>query len=101
MFFVDLLQEVEIWALGDSVGFEGRGKPAQARAELPANVISSIQQTQLRIVPDPQPHPRHVDIAGWPPEKDAQKAIALDLCAASTLHIRATGQVVGARSSPH
>jgi len=87
MCFVDSLLPTEIWILGDAVG-EGRGKPAKARAQMHMNAIGSVALCELRIEPDPKPHPRHVNIAGWPFEKDAQKAVALELCAASTLYVR-------------
>ena len=87
MFFVDSLSDQEIWSLGDFVG-KGRNTNVKARAELPAKTIWSVELCKLEIEPDPAPHPRHVDISGWPPDKDTQKAIALDLCAASTLYVR-------------
>ena len=87
MFFVDYLQTAEIWILGDTVG-NNRGKPAKARAELGKNVVGSIKECSLSIEPDPTPHPRHVNVAGWPADKDTQKAVAIELCAASTLYVR-------------
>ena len=87
MHFVDSLAPSEIWILGDTVG-EGRGKPCKARAEMHKDAIGEVGQCKLRIVPDPKPHPLHVNIGGWPAEKDAQKAIAIELCVASTLYTR-------------
>jgi hypothetical protein len=87
MFFVDSLQTAEIWMLGDTVG-NNRGKPAKARAEMDRSAIGLVEECKLRIEPDPKPHPRHVNIAGWPADKDAQKAVAVELCTASTLYVR-------------
>jgi hypothetical protein len=87
MYFVDSLQTYEIWSLGDLAG-ANRQKPAKARAELAKDLILSIELCTLRIEADTTPHPRHVNICGWPAEKEAQKAVALDLCAASTLYVR-------------
>src|SRR5215467_12037396 len=83
MFFVDSLQSDEIWRLGDLAG-ANRQKPAKARAELDKGAVLCIEVCKLRIEADPQPHARHVNIAGWPAEKETQKAVALELCAAST-----------------
>src|SRR5438270_322283 len=60
MFFVDAIAEQKIWKIGDEVAGGLRGKPAQARAELLASTISSVEQCTLRIEPDPTTHPRHV-----------------------------------------
>jgi len=84
MFWIDGLQEANIWNLGDFAG-KNRGKPAVARAEIGSE---SVGQIRLTIEADPEPHPRHVNIGSWPDGKDEQKAVALDLCAKSRLYIR-------------
>jgi hypothetical protein len=84
MMGIDGLPEIEIWPLGDLVG-GGRGRPATARADISAD---SIACCGLFIVPDPKPHPRHVNISGWPVPKEERKLIALDLCAKSELKKR-------------
>ncbi len=82
--WVDELAEDEVWQIGDHVG-EGRQKPALGRADFQARVVSELE---LTIEPDPAPHPRHVNICGWPLEKDQRIAIAQDLCVRSALRIR-------------
>ena len=84
-FWIDELLEPEVWRIGDEVAGAPRQKQPIARADFSASVLAEIN---LTIQPDPIPHPRHVDICGWPTEKDAQKAVALEMCARSTLRIR-------------
>jgi hypothetical protein len=84
MFSVDQLTENEIWDLGDYAG-KNRGKAALARGDIECK---SIFELHMRVEPTPEDHPRHVNIAGWPTEKDKRKALALEFCARSTLHIR-------------
>lgn len=86
MLFTDGLEDSETWRIGDEVGKE-RGKVAIARADLPK---SSVIATGLSVKVSPGVHPNHADVFGWPPEKDEQKLIALDLCAASVLSLRPT-----------
>lgn len=85
MFWIDQLQEANIWKIGDVVGSKSRGKPAVARADVSSHSVSEIK---LTIEADSEPHPRHVNVGGWPDGKDEQKAVALDLCAKSRLSIR-------------
>jgi hypothetical protein len=77
----DKLSELEIWSIGDLVG-STRSKQALARADFDAGAVS---EAKLEIEPDPKPHPRHVNLSGWPADKAEQKSIALLLCARSTL----------------
>jgi hypothetical protein len=84
MMGIDDLSEDEIWPLGDIVG-EGRGLPTIARADISAE---SINDCGLSILPDPQPHPRHVNVTGWPIPKEEKKSVALELCAKSILKKR-------------
>jgi hypothetical protein len=84
-FWIDELSEPHIWKIGDEVAGQSRGKPAAARADFKAGAVLGLG---LTIEADPEPHPRHVDVCGWPAEKDEQKEVALELCAASTLRIR-------------
>ena len=80
----DGLPEQDIWKIGDLLG-AARSKQPLARADFDTNAVSAAK---LEIEADPKPHPRHVNLCGWPSEKDKQKAIALDLCARSTLRVR-------------
>jgi hypothetical protein len=86
MLFTDGLEDGETWRIGDEVGKE-RGKAAIARANL---AKSSVTSTGLSVQLSPGVHPNHADVFGWPEEKDKQKLIALDLCAASDLSLRST-----------
>ena len=84
MFIVDELREPEVWALGDFAG-ENRGKPAAARADVEHEAIADLKVEFART---PHEHPRHVNVGGWPAEKDEQKALAVEFCARSTLSVR-------------
>ena len=48
-------------------------RPAIARADFGKNEVFHIG---LAIEPDPEPHPRHVELYGWPSEKDERIVIA-------------------------
>ena len=77
----DALLDREIWEIGALLGSERQQQP-KARADLG---IAAISEANLTIEPDPAPHPRHFNLCGWPTEKDEQKAIAMVLCANSSL----------------
>jgi hypothetical protein len=83
--WIDQLLEPAIWQLGDDAG-RGRQKPARARADFSEGLVHEMR---LAVEPDPVPdNLRHVNISGWPPEKDRRMLIAQDLCAKSELRIR-------------
>lgn len=84
--WIDQLLGREIWEIGDLLA--SQSEPPRrpiARADFDAAVLS---EANLTLDDDKAAHPRHVNICGWPPEKDAQKAVALLLCNRSTLNIR-------------
>lgn len=81
----DELSEEGIWKIGDMIGTM-RAKQPVARADFN---VSAVSEANLVFEPDPQPqNPRHVNLCDWPVEKDAQKSIALLLCARSVLMLR-------------
>lgn len=84
-FWIDDLSPDEIWHIGDEVAGKPRGLASIARADLESTCLPNLK---LHVEPDPTPHPRHVDICGWPAEKAEQKAIALELCHSATLKVR-------------
>ncbi len=84
---IDQLQEPEIWTIGDALATLGSRPAPPARADFAAGILP---EARLTIEPDPASHPRHINIAGWPTEKDAQKSIAMFLCDGATLNIRPT-----------
>jgi len=83
--WIDNLSDTEIWRIGDDVAGRARNKPTLARADIEAEIFTDLS---LKILPDPEPHPRHVNILGWPSEKDERLALALELCAKSILRVR-------------
>ena len=72
------LREHAIWELGNDKVAIPRQKPLVGRADLLAADVSDADR-DLRIEPDPIPHPRHANISGWPTQKDKQKLIAIKL----------------------
>lgn len=63
------ISEHEIWHLSDRFCTATRPeKPAIARAEIPVE-LPHIHRLQL--VADGEPHPRHINIEGWPTEPSA------------------------------
>ncbi|MGC2333402.1 MAG: hypothetical protein WA581_18265 [Candidatus Acidiferrales bacterium] len=84
--WIDEIDDPEIWEIGDILGhLRSTPADAQARADFDSSILA---RENLTIEPDPNHHPRHVNLAGWPAEKDAQKDIALALVAGSKLQIR-------------
>ncbi len=81
----DKLSEQEIWEIGDLLGTKRAQKPP-ARADFG---IATVSEAKLTIESDPLPEiAQHLNLCGWPNDKDEQKSIALLLCAGSTLIIR-------------
>jgi hypothetical protein len=83
--WIDGLDDQEVWQIGDNVAGQPRKKTAVARADFLATIVTEFN---LTIHPDPKPHPRHVEICGWPNEKDKRLSIAQDLCVKAALQIR-------------
>lgn len=78
------MSEAEIWRMGGIIGAE-RAKPPKARADFAALAVT---EAGLTIEHDPAPDiPDHVNLCGWPPEKDEQKSIAQILSARSKLFL--------------
>ncbi len=61
-----------------------QNKKLLGRAEI---VASSILKQDLKIETDPEPHPRHANIIGWPIDKSKHKMIAIELAAEAQLHL--------------
>lgn len=84
--WIDRLSEIEIWEVGDILGSQtATPRTPKARADFDAAILEEVN---LAIEDDPVPHPRHVNLFGWPAEKDAQKSVALFLCSRAHLSIR-------------
>lgn len=84
MFVIDQLADAEIWTIGDLAG-EKREKLALARADIPHKALLELEMVFART---PDEHPRHLNVGSWPVEKDEQKALAVEFCAKSMLHVR-------------
>lgn len=48
---------------------------------------SSVLKQDLNVEADPQPHPRHANIVGWPTDRSKHKLIAIKLAAKAQLHL--------------
>lgn len=83
-FWIEGLVAEEIWPLGDFAG-QPRGKAALAFAEFTRKDVAEVG---LFTEDDPEPHPRHLNVCGWPSEKDAAKSLALELCVRAILRLR-------------
>jgi len=85
-FIIDGLAEHQIWWIADNVvAKESERGTMPARGDI---LATAVLEARLTIEPDTEVHPRHVNICGWPEEKEQQKAIDLELCAAAILHLR-------------
>jgi hypothetical protein len=63
------MAESEIWQVGDEfvTKLHPEHRPVLGRADISASEVLAVD---LRIVPVPDPHPRHADIEGWPSEDE-------------------------------
>lgn len=72
------LSEEEIREIGNQRVATPQEKPLIGRADiLGSDVLDSDKD--LRLEPDPVPHPLHANITGWPEQRDKQKLIAIKL----------------------
>jgi hypothetical protein len=77
IFRTSTLSEQEIWTLAVEKVEPSRG-PVIGRAEL---TVSAIGEEKLQVVPDKDPNSKHVDVVGWPVDRDARVTIAKVLAA--------------------
>jgi len=85
-FVVDGLLDPEIWWIGENiVAKRSQREPPSARADI---LSVAVLKAQLTIEPDAKDHPLHVNICGWPTEKEKRLAVAQDLCAVAILKLR-------------
>ena len=74
----------QIYEIGQLHVAEPLCKRLLGRADIAA---SSILKQDLKVEPEPRPHPRHANIVEWPADKSEQKMIALELAAEAQLHL--------------
>lgn len=84
VFYINGLEEVAIWEIGETYVARPRRRTLYGRGEI---LAVEIEKVGLTVEPDTIP-PRHVNIAGWPEEKDKQMSLAQELAAASVLRLR-------------
>lgn len=85
---LDGLTDTEIWLIADRFVGEIKGRAVIGRAELLERLLAPLG---LRAESDPHPHPLHMNILGWPMEKDARIALALELAEQSKYVARTGG----------
>lgn len=79
--------EEELWKVGQAIT-DGRTINLHGRADISAE---NVRKQKLTVEPRPVPENlNHADILGWPPDKPAQKILALELAAAARLVMKAT-----------
>jgi len=78
------LDDEKIFEIGQRFVADEMKKPLMGRADI---VVSKIFERDLKIEPDPKPHPRHANIVDWPEDESKHKLIALELAAEAELHL--------------
>lgn len=78
------LDDVEIFAIGRQFVASVINKPLKGRADIG---VSKILKRDLRVEPNPDPHPRHANIVDWPEDKLKHRYIALELAAEAKLKL--------------
>ena len=74
------LSEKALWRVGQEVA---KNRPAKMYGRADINVVDAMD---LRLEVHPHPvigNPNHANVVGWPPDKPAQKIIAMELPAAA------------------
>lgn len=78
------LNSEEIWAIGEHHVAQPTGRTLHGRGQVLAR---APRRLGLEVQPDNQPE-RHAVIAGWPPQKDKQLMLAIELAAEAALYLK-------------
>ena len=78
------LDDVKIFAIGRQFVASVINKPLKGRADIE---VSKTLKRDLRVEPNPDPHPRHANIVDWPEDKLKHRYIALELAAEAELKL--------------
>ena len=81
VFQVTGLSENEKWELGEK---HGRKKPLLGRAEIDDSCVNEIGLKSER----DDNHPRHVNIIGWPANKEARRIKAIEIAQKAKLFLK-------------
>lgn len=84
IFGITGLTESDIWDIGEKYVTQPIGRNLHGRAEI---IPQLLRQYDLVLDIDNNPT-RHANIIDWPPDKDAQKSIALDLAEQAELKLK-------------
>jgi hypothetical protein len=74
----------EIFEIGRHFVAEKMNKRLFGRADIK---VSKILEKDLSVISDPDPHPRHANIVGWPEEREKYRLIAVELADEAELHL--------------
>ena len=89
------LSEREVWKLGEDHVASSARPSIKARGSIR---VQEVLDVRLQVEPDPKPHYRHANIAGWDPERSKQKLQAIELAKRARLHLNPGGRSDEGRS---
>lgn len=75
----------ETWALGQQYVADPQQKQIKGKADL---LASELREHHLEIIAVTEPHYRHAEIVGWPPDRVRQRLLAVRLAKQSTFSLR-------------
>jgi hypothetical protein len=78
------LDDDKVFEIGRRFVADVMNFPLLGRADI---VVSKILEKDLRVEPNPIPHPRHANIVDWPEEISKHRLIAIELAAEAELHL--------------
>lgn len=80
------LKKSQTWELADRevISKQNPKRTLYGSAELTPLTVNKVG---LKLIPDDKPK-RHANITGWPPEKDEQKMLAIELADKSSLKLK-------------
>lgn len=75
----------ETWALGQQYVADPQQKQVKGRADL---LASEAREHHLEVIGVPEPHDRHAEIVGWPPDRIRQRLLAVRLAKQAVFSLR-------------
>ena len=86
VFWSTEIADEDLWRIGDEVVFKGLGR-VMARGDV---IVAAIRDSGLQLEPDPEVHPKHANVVGWPVDKAKRIRIAKTLAGKAKLIARQT-----------
>ncbi len=78
------LDDPEIFEIGRRFVADKMNKPLLGHADIE---VLKILEKDLRVISDPDPHPRHANIVDWPEDPEKNRLIAIELADEAELHL--------------